>query len=671
MRLVAVSLLVGCFAVSASADGPADNLPDQVRPIPRPGIEVPQERAKSLQEGLDVLEKKLTSLRTSGDKKVRELVPDVAIYWKAVHDALTFHEFFDEKELAIADELLREGEERAIQLAEGKSPWTSATGLVARGYISRIDGSVQPYGLVVPDSYESKGQIRHRLDIWFHGRGEQLSELNFIHDRRKKVGQFAPSDTLVLHPYGRYCNAFKFAGEVDVLEALADVERRYRIDPELIAVRGFSMGGAACWHFAVHHTDRWFAANPGAGFSETPAFLHHFQNEAAKPTWFERKLYHLYDCTDWAPNLFHCPTVAYSGEKDSQKQAADIMEEALEEAGIRLRHVIGPNTAHSYHPDAAAEVERSMDSIAELGRDHYPTAVHLVTYTLKYNRMSWVTIEGISEHWERSAVEAVAADTSSLDVYTDNVADIAFDFPPGWCPLDVDQRVSVMIDNQEVTLPQPLSDRSWRAQLHLDDGKWVAGPRPGNGLRKRHDLQGPIDDAFMQRFVFVRPTGEAMHASSGKWSKAELERAVREWRRQFRGTAPVKTDTEVTDDDIANSNLVLWGDPTSNRLLAKIADQLPIHWKKDAIEVGDQRFPADHHALIMIYPNPLNPDRYVVLNSGFTYREYAYLNNARQVPKLPDWAVIDLRTPPDALWPGKVASAGFFDEAWQRKPAAE
>ena len=40
--------------------------------------------------------------------------------------------------------------ERASQLRDGKAPWTTATGLVVRGYVSKIDGSVQPYGLVVP-----------------------------------------------------------------------------------------------------------------------------------------------------------------------------------------------------------------------------------------------------------------------------------------------------------------------------------------------------------------------------------------------------------------------------------------------------------------------------------------------------------------------------------------
>jgi len=55
----------------------------------------------------------------------------------------------------------------------------------------------------------------------------------------------------------------------------------------------------------------------------------------------------------------------------------------------------------------------------------------------------------------------------------------------------------------------------------------------------------------------------------------------------------------------------------------------------------------------------------VVLNSGFTYREYDYLNNAREVPKLPDWAIIDTTTPPNSRFPGKVVDANFFDEQWR------
>ncbi len=35
--------------------------------------------------------------------------------------------------------------------------------------------------------------------------------------------------------------------------------------------------------------------------------------------------------------------------------------------------------------------------------------------------------------------------------------------------------------------------------------------------------------------------------------------------------------------------------------------------------------------------------------------------------ELPDWAVVDLTTSPNSVWPGKIADADFFDERWQLK----
>src|SRR6185436_1558193 len=119
--------------------------------------------------------------------------------------------FFKPAEIGAAKTLLAQGEERAAQLAEGKAPWTTATGLVVRGYISKIDKSVQPYGLVMPVSYSPSAPRRWRLDTWFHGRSETLSEVNFLSDRQRNMGDFAPRDTIVLHLYGRFCNASKFA----------------------------------------------------------------------------------------------------------------------------------------------------------------------------------------------------------------------------------------------------------------------------------------------------------------------------------------------------------------------------------------------------------------------------------------------------------------------------
>jgi dienelactone hydrolase len=520
---------------------------------------------------------------------------------------------------------------------------------------------------VVPPSYSPLLPNKWRLDAWFHGRGETLSEVSFLYDRQRQPGEFTPPNAFVLHLYGRYCNANKFAGEVDLFEALDSVKGHYAIDPNRILVRGFSMGGAADWQFGAHFAGEWAAAAPGAGFSETADFLKVFQKETVNPTWWEQKLWRMYDATDYAVNFFNLPLVAYSGEIDNQKQAADIMAKALAAEGIAMTHIIGPNTPHRYHPDSKIEINRRLDAIAERGRDPYPRKIRFTTYTLAYNRLKWVTVDALEKHWERARIDAEIAGGSDVTVGTVNTAAFSLSMEPGACPLDNTRRPTVTIDGQKVAAQAPWSDRSWNAHFRKTAGKWAAsdGPEGGQELRKRHGLQGPVDDAFLDSFLIVRPTGTPAAPGVAPWAKAEMNRAIVEWRRQFRGEAQVRDDSQITEDDIANSNLALWGDPGSNKVLARIAARLPLSWTKDEVAIGKHRYPASTHAPILIYPNPLNPKRYVVLNSGFTFREYDYLNNARQIPKIGDYAVVDTTTPPDGRFPGKLVLGGFFGERWE------
>lgn len=663
--LLSLLLLLG----TVQADGPRDNIPDKVRRIPPPGVKVPDADRQELQTGADALGKKIEALRTELASKpaLLELLPDVEIYHKAVDWALKYDQVNNLKELPGAKKLLAQGMERANQLEKGETPWKTATGLVVRGYKSKIDGSVQPYGLVVPPSYKAGETRKHRLDFWFHGRGETLSELAFILGRQSSPGEFTPADAFVLHPYGRYCCANKLAGEVDLFEALAHARKQYPIDEDRITVRGFSMGGAACWQFAVHYPGLWVAAAPGAGFSETPDFLKVFQNEKLQPTWYEQKLWHMYDCTDYAVNLFNLPTVAYSGEKDSQKQAADMMAKALKAEGMELVHIIGPGMGHSYHAESKKEINRRIDAIVEKGRKRAPEEIRFTTWTLRYNDMRWLRVDGLTAHWERARVTGLLK-ADAIDVKTQNVTALTIQFEPGDCPFAAEAKPTVTLDDQPIKGPAVGKNRSFVAHFRKAGDKWQPVESVDDGkLRKRHGLQGPIDDAFLDRFVMVKPTGKPLNEKVGTWAAGELEHAREQWRVQFRGDAPVKNDTDITDADIASSNLILWGDPSSNKVMARVIEKLPIRWTAESIEVGDKKYPSADHVPLLIYPNPLNPKRYVVLNSGFTYREYDYLNNARQVPKLPDFAVVDVTTPPSSRYPGKVVDAGFFDEEWRVK----
>jgi hypothetical protein len=196
----------------------------------------------------------------------------VEVFRKAAAYALDYHEFFKPGEIASAKAQLALGLDRAKELAAGKASWAAATGPLILGYTSRIDGSVQPYGLIVPEDWKPGDKTPRPIYLWYHGRGDTLSEVNFINSRLKGKRDFATANAFELHLYGRYCNASKFAGEVDTFEALADVQRRYSIDPNRIAIMGFSMGGATAWHIGGHFAGLWTVVSPGAGFAETQIY---------------------------------------------------------------------------------------------------------------------------------------------------------------------------------------------------------------------------------------------------------------------------------------------------------------------------------------------------------------------------------------------------------------
>jgi hypothetical protein len=623
--------------------------------LPPPGPQMAENDRKELAAGGTELGKKIESLRKELKDRpnLLELLPDVEIFQKAVRFPLEYEEMCD---VGKARKALDVGMKRAALLRDGKTPWTTEGGV--RGYRSWIDGSIQPYMLAMPKNYHPAAAKQYRVDIFCHGRDEKLTDLNFISGKPPAASE----DHFVVHPYGRYCVANKFAGERDLFEILESMKKQYPVDENRIVLTGFSMGGAAVWHLATHFPDRWVAASPGAGFAETKRYQNIDVNGPNAPPWWEQRLWHFYDATDYSANLANLPLIAYHGELDKQKQSSDVMEAALAAEGVKLQRIVGPGVGHKYEDKAKAELDRRLAEYAQKGRNPVPPEIHFTTYTLRYFRAFWIRVEGLEQHWKRADIDAkLVAD--GIEAKTKNVSALMFRFDEGK-PFVAGSSPIVAIDGQKVQLPD-VPKRRWEVTLAKQDDKWQIVTNWPEKLRKRPGLQGPIDDAFMDRFIFVVPTGKSSNAQFAKWTTSELIRAQQQWRGLFRGEVQVRRDTDVSDEDVETSNLILWGDPASNKLLGMLADRMPIRWTEKEIQLGDKRFDAANHSLVLVYPNPLNRSKYIVLNSGHTFREDHNRTNSQQTPKLPDWAVIDLNTPANGKSPGKVVSAGFFDEQWQ------
>ena len=125
----------------------------------------------------------------------------------------------------------------------------------------------------------------------------------------------------------------------------------------------------------------------------------------------------------------------------------------------------------------------------------------------------------------------------------------------------------------------------------------------------------------MDAFVCVRPTGKPMSPAAGEYARRTLDQFAKNFAKYFRGDVPIKDDRAVSEADIAQRNLILFGDPGSNSVIARVLSKLPVHWTADTITLAGKKFSAAEHVPALIYPNPLNPSRYVVINSGHTFGE--------------------------------------------------
>jgi hypothetical protein len=267
----------------------------------------------------------------------------------------------------------------------------------------------------------------------------------------------------------------------------------------------------------------------------------------------------------------------------------------------------------------------------------------------------------MENHYQRAEVDATRQE-GAFKIATKNIRLLRLLLPPG-----EEEPQTILIDSQSL-LTEPIASASGTRAIFLEKlrDRWEATlPQRITTLRLRKPhkftgLTGPIDDAFTDSFLCVRGTKVPWHREVGETIDRRLDEFRQIWSRYFRGELPVKNDTEVTEEDMATRHLILFGDPGSNRLLEKILHDLPIVWTKDSLRLADRSFDAKSHFPVLIYPSPLHPNRYVVLNTGHTFEESDLIgSNALLFPRLGDCAVLQA----DGKH-GKAVWAQIFDDFW-------
>jgi len=189
-------------------------------------------------------------------------------------------------------------------------------------------------------------------------------------------------------------------------------------------------------------------------------------------------------------------------------------------------------------------------------------------------------------------------------------------------------------------------------------------PAAGGAIRKTRQVCGPAADVLNFPFVIVRGTSGTPAENAANTDLAA--RFAEDWRLYAEGQARVVTDREVSDAMIRDFGLVLVGLPESNSVLGRMAGRLPLRLSRERLELPDGKaFPMAGHGLLMTCPNPLQPDRYVLVYTGLPWGEACGRNH--KFDRIPDY-ILFARDPLPTMETNRFIVAGLFDGDWRYDP---
>lgn len=95
-----------------------------------------------------------------------------------------------------------------------------------------------------------------------------------------------------------------------------------------------------------------------------------------------------------------------------------------------------------------------------------------------------------------------------------------------------------------------------------------------------------------------------------------LQQSLR--RREHNVQPALKSDREVTDEDLRTHNIILIGRPSANAIAARYASKFPVHFDRQSFDVRGEVYSHPDTAVIAAADNPINPRYSMVVIAGLS-----------------------------------------------------
>jgi len=479
-------------------------------------------------------------------------------------------------------------------------------------------------------------------------------------------------DLVVLYPHARLGGWVGSPSERDalqrnVLECIFMARQRFSLDDDRLYLRGYSMGGIGAWHIGTRHPELWAALAPLYGAWDYRVFPKEGNlaglSERAR-FWLERQ-----SSFAQAESLLHLPVFLVHGDADA------VVSVDLSRYGTRLLQRWGYPVRYWEHPGQGHGVwceDVLLSWFLSQKRAGEPRRVRLRAGDLKSAAAYWVRIEQRKDPlaFMLADVEIVGPNTIRLD--TENVVGVSLS--PRGSLIDAGESLEIIWNGADRRLERFKDGRVtlWANGYGCDPGE----------LSKRPELEGPISDVINTPFAIVQGSIARDPAMREQCEQATLA-LIRHWEGAQHWSPRHFSDTELSDEDMARYSLILIGGPDENLVAQKLKDRVPLTVLADRITVDDHPFNAVDAVVQMIYPHPLNPDRYLVLTAANsaegmslavprpapTWTSIGHLPLIEHLPEDADWVIADGRVAGgqqgEAERRVRVIASGVFDQRWR------
>jgi hypothetical protein len=303
----------------------------------------------------------------------------------------------------------------------------------------------------------------------------------------------------------------------------------------------------------------------------------------------------------------------------------------------------------------AANREATVLWLLDQEKTNDPDHVALATFGLRHQRSYWLRIDQLLEYGPRGLADATRGD-QEVEIRTANVRALAVGPAAG-------SGRSARIDGQDAGVTR---SNGWTLFRRKDDGSWTADSRSAAG-EKRHGVSGPLGDLFFEALTLVPGTvgsDEETHFNNlvaGHAPGFFSSRNGGVHRGGIQGTnsveLPLVADGDLSEEQICENNLLLYGSPASNAVLARFGDSIPVSVEGGTLRVAGKTYTEDGAAVFAIFPHPQNDQRYAAVHGGVTPDAITWGSHLDMM-LLPDYIVYAR---------GEILDWGFWNNAWRKR----